>query len=97
MAEHVIRGAEVDRGHHRDQAVDALGIERAVTEAEGATLADAEQVRFCVAAVLANGGDAVVDVAIDIVVQIQITVDRLGVAPIDQIHRQTALIERPDQ
>src|SRR5439155_2971930 len=95
-AQQVGAGVEVHGGDGRDEVLDLGGVKRAVAEAEGAALADTHQVDGIHLVPAAQDVHAAVDVAVDIVVQSEIAVARVGIAPIDQVDVEPALEQAPD-
>ena len=85
VGQHVVRGLEVDRGHHRHQILHFLRVQRRVTQGEGAALANAEEVDFVDVVAFADHVHATVEVAVDVVVQGEVAVGAIRVAPIHQI------------
>jgi hypothetical protein len=85
VGEHVVGGLEVDRGHHGHQVLDLLRVQRRVAQRESAALADAEDVDLGNAMAFADDIDAAVQIAVDVVVEGQVAVGAIRVAPVDQV------------
>src|SRR5690606_8671267 len=88
--EHVVRGLEIHRGDHGDQVAHLLRVQRRVAQRERATLAHAQQVDRA-----ADGFDQVVhrtvDEAVDVVVEGEVAVGAVRVAPVQNVHVQAQL------
>ncbi len=89
MTEEIIVGLEIDRRHHRDQVTNLLWMSGGVTQAERSTLTDTEQVYFFQIVALANHVHAAVYISINVIIQRQVPVGTVGIAPIDQVDLKT--------
>ena len=82
------RVPKIDRGYQRDQALDSIRVEGSVAQAEGAAPGKTpSRLRLSKPRVLAAGVNTVGDIAVDIVVQIEISIGPVRVAPVNQIDR----------
>ena len=95
--EQVPLGVEVDRRHHRDQVRDALGVQRRVAQAQRAALTDAEQVDLVDTVFPADVLDAVIEIPVHVVVDLEPAVRTIGIAPVDQVDVETGAEQAADQ
>ncbi|EEF93695.1 hypothetical protein CATMIT_01672, partial [Catenibacterium mitsuokai DSM 15897] len=80
VGEHVVARVEVHRRDHGDEVAHLGRVQRAVAQRERAALADAEQVDRVLAVLAAQMIDGAAEEALDVVLQLQITVGAVRIA-----------------
>ena len=97
VAEQVAGGMEIHRRDAGHQVGDPVLVQGGVAEAEGPALADAQQVDALHDATLPDDVHGVAQVAVDVIIQGQARIARVGTTPVEQVNVQAGLEQALDQ
>src|SRR5680860_430054 len=89
--EQTVLGVEIHRGDHRDEVLHLPRVEGGIAERHRAALTNPQQVDLVQPVTLTDDIDAVVDVAVDVVVQGEVAVPSVDVTPVDQVQVETQI------